>query len=142
MKILTAFFLLFFLGKGCDSINAQDMETAVIEYTASSRGFYEKITVKNYTITLSKKRNDKDGAIGQKISTSDWNELVLYFNELKLDNMATLQAPTEKRFYDGAAIANIKITFKEEKYETASFDHGFPPKEIKQLVNKITSLVK
>jgi hypothetical protein len=36
-----------------------------------------------------------------------------------------------KTFYDGAPIANFKITFKDKTYETPSFDHGFPPKEIK-----------
>jgi hypothetical protein len=28
-------------------------------------------------------------------------------------------------FYDGAAIATFKITFKDETYKSPSFDHGF-----------------
>jgi hypothetical protein len=142
MKILTAFFVLLFLGKGCDSVTAQDMETAVIEYTASSRGFYQKITVRNQTITVSKNRNGDDKSIPLKIDEADWDELVSYFKEVQLDQMAKLKAPTEKRFYDGAAVANLKITFKDKIFETASFDHGFPPQEIKQLVDKINTLVK
>lgn len=140
--MITAFFLLLFLGTGCDSITAQDMKTVVIEYTAFSRGFYEKITVKNQTVTISKKRNEEDGVICKKISISDWDELLSYFKEIHLDDIAALKAPTQKRLYDGAAIANIKITFTEKNYETANFDHGFPPREIKQLVNKITSFTK
>jgi hypothetical protein len=61
---------------------------------------------------------------------------------MKLDSLPKLKAPTEKRFYDGAAIANFKITFKDSTYETTSFDHGFPPKEIKKFVNKINSFAK
>jgi len=141
MKILTAFLLILFLGKGCDGVTAQDMKTTVIEYTASSRGFYQKITINNKTITVSKDRKGNDKSILLKIDTSDWDELVSYFKEVQLNNMSEIKAPTEKRLYDGAAVANLKITFNEKNYETASFDHGFPPKEIKQLVDKVNSLI-
>jgi len=142
MKILTTFFLILFLGKGCDGVTAQDMKTTVIEYTASSRGFYQKITINNQTITVSKDRKGNDKSILLKIDTSDWDELVSYFKEVQLNNMTEIKAPTEKRLYDGAAVANLKITFNEKNYETANFDHGFPPKEIKQLVDKVNSLIK
>ncbi|MFE3868311.1 hypothetical protein ACFX5E_09530 [Flavobacterium sp. LS2P90] len=142
MKILSLLFLTLFLGKGCDSAKAQDIQTAVIEYTANTRGFYQKITVKNQMLTVSKDRNGTDKPVATKISDADWKELVSYFKEVKLDSLAKLKAPTEKRFYDGAPIANLKITYKDKAYESASFDDGFPPKEIKKFVNKITSLAK
>jgi hypothetical protein len=41
MKILSILFLTLFLGNGCDSAKAQDMENAIIEYTANTRGFYQ-----------------------------------------------------------------------------------------------------
>lgn len=142
MKILTAFLIFLFLGKGCDSATAQDMGNTVIEYSASSRGFYQKITVKNETLTVSRNRNGEDKAIISKINPSNWKSVVLLFQELKLEDLKDLKAPSEKRFYDGAAIASLKISIKDKNYETSSFDHGFPPKEIKQLVDKINSLVK
>ncbi|SHF98398.1 hypothetical protein SAMN05444396_103252 [Flavobacterium segetis] len=142
MKILTAFLIFLFLGKGCDNATAQDMGNTVIEYTASSRGFYQKITVKNETLTVSRNRNVDDKAIISKINPSNWKSVVLLFQELKLEDLKELKAPSEKRFYDGAAIASLKISIKDKNYETSSFDHGFPPKEIKQLVDKINSLVK
>lgn len=142
MKILSLLFLTIFLGNGCDSAKAQDIETAVIEYTANTRGFYQKITVKNQMLTVSKDRDGNDKPVSTKISDADWKELVDFFKKVELDSLSKLKAPTEKRFYDGAAIANLKITFKEKAYETNSFDHGFPPKEIKKLVNTITSLAK
>ena len=142
MKLISLLFLTIFLGKGCDTVTAQDMETVVLEYTANTRGFYQKITIKNQMLTVSKDRNNKDKAISTKISDADWKELVSYFKDVKLETLNELKAPTEKRFYDGAAIANLKITYKDKNYETTSFDHGFPPKEIKKLVDKINSLVK
>lgn len=142
MKILSLLFLTIFLGNGCDSAKAQDIETAVIEYTANTRGFYQKITVKNQMLTVSKDRDGNDKPVPTKISDADWKELVDCFKKVELDSLSKLKAPTEKRFYDGAAIANLKITFKDKTYETDSFDNGFPPKEIKKLVNAITSLAK
>ena len=142
MKILSLLFLTIFMGKGCDSAKAQDIQTAVIEYTANTRGFYQKITVKNQLVTVSKDRNGTDKPIAVKISDADWKELVECFKTIELDSLAKLKAPTEKRFYDGAAIANVKISYKDKTYESASFDHGFPPKEIKKFVNKITALAK
>jgi hypothetical protein len=32
----------------------QDLESAVIEYTANSRGFYQKITIQNQMVLISK----------------------------------------------------------------------------------------
>ena len=142
MKILSLLFLTIFLGKGCDSAKAQDIETAVIEYTANTRGFYQKITVKNQMVNVSKDRDGNDKPVPTKISDADWNDLVSCFKKVKLDSLAKLKAPTEKRFYDGAAIANLKITYKDTTYESASFDHGFPPKEIKKFVNRINSFAK
>ena len=142
MKILSLLFLTIILGKGCDDATAQDLQNTVIEYTANTRGFYQKITIKNQIVTVSKDRNDNDKAISTKISDADWLALIDDFKEVKLETLKDLKAPTEKRFYDGAAIANLKITYKDKDYETTSFDHGFPPKEIKKLVDKINSFSK
>ena len=94
------------------------------------------------TVTVSSDRNGKEKTVPTKISDADWKELVNCFKTIELDSLAKLKAPTEKRFYDGAAIANLKITYKDKAYETTGFDHGFPPKEIKKFVKKITSLAK
>ncbi|MFQ3174815.1 MAG: hypothetical protein ACI9WT_000121 [Flavobacterium sp.] len=142
MKILSLLFLTLFLGKGCSDHQKQDIDTAVIEYVANTRGYYQKITVEKQTVTVSSDRNGKEKTVPTKISDADWKELVNCFKTIELDSLAKLKAPTEKRFYDGAAIANLKITYKDKAYETTGFDHGFPPKEIKKFVKKITSLAK
>ena len=142
MKLLSLLFLTIILGKGCDNATAQDMQNTVIEYTANTRGFYQNITIKDQLVSVSKDRNNNDKAISTKISDADWTALINDFKELKLETLKDLKAPTEKRFYDGAAIANLKITYKDKSYETTSFDHGFPPKEIKKLVDKINTFAK
>jgi predicted ribonuclease YlaK len=120
--------------------NKQDLESAVIEYTANSRGFYQKITIQNQMVLISKDRSGKRKAVATKIAADDWEELVVCFKKIELDNLSKLKAPTEKRFM---TVRNcyFKITFKDETYKSPSFDHGFP-KNIEQSVNKINSFVK
>lgn len=142
MKLFTIIFLSFFLGKSCESQTPNDLKTAVLEYTANTRGFYQKIIIQNQTVSVSKDRGNKEKLVVTKISDADWKELVGYFEKINLDSLPTLKAPTEKRFYDGAAIANLQVIYKSKTYQTTSFDHGNPPEEIQKIVTKINSFAK
>lgn len=110
-----------------------------IEYEASSRGFYEKIIIENQMVSVVNERDGKDNGETVKISDDVNKELSSYLNSVQLDQLATYKDPTQKRFYDGAAIANLKITVDGVEYKTVDFDHGNPPVEIEKLVNKIVS---
>jgi hypothetical protein len=142
MKLFAMLFLSVFLGKSCSSQTKNDLKTAVLEYTANTRGFYQKIVIQNQMVRISKERGDTGIEEEIKISNADWMELVSYFETIDLNSLATLKAPTEKRTYDGAAIANLKIVYQGKTYGTASFDHGYPPEAIKKLVDKINSFAK
>ena len=65
--------------------------------------------------------------------------MVNEFQAINLDEIQNLKSPTEKRFYDGAAIGTLRITYEGKLYETQAFDHGNPPLEIEKFVNKIVS---
>ena len=142
MKLFTVLLLSVLLGKSCSSQTKNDLKNAILEYTANTRGFYQKISVKDQMVTVSKDRSGKDEPVAIKISDADWKELVGYFETVNLDGFSSLKAPTEKRFHDGAAIANLKVIYKDKTYETNAFDHGYPPAEIKKIVDKINSLAK
>ena len=142
MKVITMILLTIFLGKGCSQETKNDLANASIEYIANTRGFYQKISIQNQEVSISRSRNEQGKGETTKISDADWKELVTAFETIQLDSLSTYKDPTQKRFYDGAAIANLKITYKDKSYETTSFDHGFPPKEIKKLVDKINTFAK
>jgi hypothetical protein len=38
-----------------------NLESAVVEYTANSRGFYQKITIQNQMVLISKDRSGNEG---------------------------------------------------------------------------------
>lgn len=140
MKLFSLFFLTFFLAKSCNSEQKQDIETAVIEYTANTRGFFQKIVVQNQKFGISKDRSNENPAVDQKISNADWKKIIEAFQEVDLEGLPNYKGPTEKRFYDGAAIANVKITYQGKSYNSQSFDHNNPPVEIEKLVNRINLL--
>ena len=135
-------FLSLFLGKSCESQTKNDLKTAVLEYTANTRGFYQKITIQDQMVSVSKDRNGNDKPVITKIPDQDWKELVGYFETINLNGLATLKGPTEKRFHDGAAIANLEVTYKDKTYKSTAFDHGNPPEAIKKLVDKLNTFAK
>ncbi|PWA11489.1 hypothetical protein [Flavobacterium laiguense] len=140
MKIISLLFLTLFLGKNCQSQNNVDMETAKMEYTANSRGLYNNTVVENKTISVTNTRDGKP--VSNSLTDAQWNTLIKEFQKVNLDEIPSLKAPTQKRFHDGAAMANLTITYKGKTYESQTFDNGFPPDKIKNLVNTILSFSK
>lgn len=123
-----------------NSQTAMNQESAlpVLEYEANTRGFFRKITVDNKTIAVINVRDGKPTTTN--ISDADWNELVTLYKSVNKDGLATLKAPSEKRFYDGAPIANFRVVSKEKTFESAAFDGGNPPAEIEKIVNKLIAI--
>jgi hypothetical protein len=125
---------------GCSGQKKATDSTIKIEYKAYSRGFYQVVTIENQMVFITKTRDEKPVAF--KIPIADWKSLNMAIQELDLELLSQLKAPTEKRLFDGAAIANLKITKQGKTYESQSFDHGYPPAETEKIVNKILSFVK
>lgn len=139
MKLLSLLLLTMVVGKSCSQDAKNDMANAEIHYEANTRGFFEKIIIKDKMVSVTNDRSNPENKTNNKISDTDLKELISYFETVPLDNLPTFKAPTEKRFYDGAAIANLTVIYKGKEYRTVDFDHGNPPKEIEKLVKKITS---
>lgn len=139
MKTLLIAFFSLALAKGCNDAQ-QDLKNASVEYTATSRGFFRKVTLKDHVAIISKDRNKPDEGTKLTISDSDWKELVTAFSRVNLKDIPNMKDPTQKRFYDGAAIANLKVTYDGQTYESKPFDHGYPPDGIAQVVEKLIAV--
>ena len=113
-------------------------EDVTIEYTAMSRGVYKEVQVKNAMFTVKNGRDAK--AISKPCSEEQWNDMMTELKSIDVASLEKLEAPTQKRFYDGAAIANFKVTIKDKTYQTPDFDDGIPPKEIKVICDKILEI--
>ena len=147
MRIVSLLSVLLFVLGSCNSQKngvgtSFEMKDIEIQYEANTRGFYNKLILKNATIFSTNDRDGKENPIVQKVSEVDWKALIQELNKVDLENLSNLKAPTEKRFYDGAAIANLKIIYNGKIYQSSDFDHGFPPMQIKRVVEMINLLFK
>lgn len=139
MKTISLILLTLLMGKSCSNQAQNDLADSVVQYAANTRGYHLKIIIVNQKASISIGRGTDNPTETVTISETDWKELVEEFQKVNLDELPNLKDPTQKRFYDGAAIANLKIRYQDKNYETVNFDHGFPPAAIEKLVNKIVS---
>jgi heat shock protein HslJ len=122
-----------------ESVSAvKQNDTVSMEYSAHSKGIYNHIVINQKNISVENKRDTTP--IIKLCSEANWDILLKALKPVDIENIPNLKAPSEKRFYDGAAIANLKIIYNGETYETPSFDHGNPPIEIAALVKEILSI--
>jgi hypothetical protein len=142
MKIVSLLFLTLLMSKSCSNQAQNDLKNSVVQYTANTRGFHLQILVVNQKATISQGRGTENPSVQIAISDADWKELITEFGKINLEEVPNLKDPTQKRFYDGAAIAGLKIRYQDKNYETVAFDHGFPPAAIENFVKKIVSLAK
>lgn len=137
MKLLFILLSLVFVDNRCTESKI-NQETLSFEYSAQSRNSYKNIKINKKSISIVNKR---DTAPHTKIcSEVHWNKLLKAIKPIDVENMPNLKAPSENRFFDGAAIARLKIIYDGTTYESQSFDHGNPPKEIELLVKEILSI--
>jgi hypothetical protein len=120
----------------------QQIDVPTIYYEATTRGFFIALKVENQVLYISKERDFSEYSEKIALSDADWKEISTLINAVDLEKVKDLKWPTEKRYYDGAAHANIIFESKGVKYPANGFDHGFPPAEVEKLVNTITKLAE
>ena len=152
MKYYTLLLAIFLLNSCCASkkaVNTLDNQNPItkktlqnndttIEYSASTRGYFLSIAVNEELISI---QNERDGKIVTKPCSEEiWSNLTTVLSAIDLTTISDLKAPTDARQYDGAPFGLLKIKQADNTYQSSNFDHGFPPEEIKALVELILSL--
>ena len=112
-----------------------------IIYDVTSRGYKNYIEISEETLKLS---NDRSLSNMQSYATDtkDWGAITSMLENINPKSLKDLKAPTDKRLYDGAGHATLTIVNGDVAYTSNTFDDGFPPSEIKALVNKMLALAE
>lgn len=119
----------------------QDFNDINIEYTVSSRGIYKKIEITENLLVIKADRKGEN-IDSLEVTTKKWSEIIGFVNRIEFKKMSYLKAPSEKRFYDGAGHAQLKIKYTDTIYQSSEFDHGNPPYEIKELIDYVLDFSK
>lgn len=147
MKLLITILSIFIIPKECNNMSSnftalqERQDTITITYEAVSRGFFEEISISNNSLTTCNDINRKDYET-YKSPKESWNECLKLLSKINIDGLPELEAPTSMRHYDGAAHATLIIKDGDKKIRSNTFDHGHPPKEIKELIEKLLALKK
>ena len=137
MKWISQLIFIFVIMSSCKSQKINDFGTSSITYTAESRGVYLSVWMENQKVFIIKGRNEKPYKV--MVTAQEMKELERVFSELNLEKIPSLKAPTAKRLFDGAAIANLVISAGGKAYISKSFDHGFPPKDLEKIITLLVS---
>lgn len=113
-----------------------------ILYEANARNFVLKLKVENQILYINKHRDIIGYESQIEISDNDWKEITDLVKKVDLNKVKDLKWPTEMRYYDGAADANVTFISNGIEYPAKGFDHGHPPLEIENLINKIVKLTE
>ena len=113
----------------------------LVIYQATSRGYFEYISVSQSEIALTNDRSLKT-MNSYPCKPNDWSMLKKLIDDADVENLDSLKAPTDKRLYDGAPHATLSIIKGDVEMMTPTFDHGAPPEKIKTLVNKVLSMAE
>lgn len=136
MKKFAAIVLLALFAVGCASALKKESDKISFEYEAITRGSYKKVIVKQDTVITIKDRDLKD-VVTAGLKNGEWNSLLKSLEGVNLEGLNEIKAPSVKHQVDAAPIANLKVIRGDKTYQSKSFDHGNPPQEIKDVVNKI-----
>ncbi|MFL9845875.1 hypothetical protein [Flavobacterium rhizosphaerae] len=144
-RLLPIMLLLVLLLQACStskklSPQMQKLSSQIaFEYVALTRGAYNKIIVSQDSIVTLKQR-DLSGAIVKKTDEKDWNRVLMALEKVNLDSISLYKAPTNKRMADAALMANLKVFVNGKTHESTTFDHGYPPEQIKELTERIIAM--
>lgn len=142
MKLFIGLLTLVLVSNECNQSlqnSKSSQKDTVITYEASSRGFFEKIWITKDTISYSTDRSLKETQVS-KCNNEDWDEIVKLLNEVNIKDLPQIEPPSNRNQVDAAAMATFTVEINKVSYKTKVFDHGNPPKDIIELVNKVLSM--
>jgi hypothetical protein len=136
----TLFILLSVLLVNQECTTEPNQEDLSVVYTANSRGSYFEVKINHDSVSINRQRGG--APIIKTYPETLRNKLFSELNKIDLKQLKTFEPPSENHHVDGALIASLYIIKNNKTYQSKSFDHNNPPKEIATIVKEILSIVE
>lgn len=116
-----------------------------IEFNSGTRTYREQLIITPDSLSVIKEdfRVDQRPQINRRsTSTREWKAVKEALKNIRLTEIETLQSPTMKRTFDGAAHGSIVITTSDGQSFTHGFDDENPHEKFHALMDQIRKLRK
>ena len=114
-------------------------ELTELSYKRQTRGYNSLMTINPKTIVI---YNSNGKSESYTYPNREWDSIRYLVQKIEVSKLPYLKAPTDKRLYDGAAAATLTLVKDKTAYSSSTFDDGYPPREISDLVIKLLALEK
>ena len=108
-------------------------------YKSHTRGYFEEISICETSLILFNDHK-KLNPIRKTISKKEWSKCKSLAAEIELKSIDKLTAPSNLRYTDRVAYAQLMVIQEGDSLKSSGFDHKNPPLELKFLVEHILSL--
>jgi len=109
-----------------------------ISYEARSRGGSKTVHILENVCTYKTRKENRSITL----SSEERKNIIKAISKIDLEKMKTLKSPTNKRISDGAMHATLKVKEGTKQYNSSNFDDGYPPAELKSLVDLLMKIVE
>jgi hypothetical protein len=141
MKLILLFTGMVLMGT-CEPKQAVNtLSITQFEYLATTRGSSFSCTVTSKGAQIASKGMEQYDKY-KLITNQQWLELLKLSNDIALDRLDELKAPSSKSETDRSRIAKLTIRKKDKNFESNSFDEGNPPVVLRPLINYILTLAE
>lgn len=139
-RLFIPLIFLCFLLMACPPLPHHYVYGYEIEYKSTGRAGSEYILLKEGTIKYVESNQD---TISNSLRKRDYKALYHFLENINLDSLETMEAPSKKHLYDGALATTLTITdLNLKQHRTPTFDHDNPSERIKGLIEYIKKISK
>ena len=107
-------------------ISCKELEVSKFEYSTSTMMGRTQLIVTQDSVVVDFNGRGEPTHFARATKSEEWAGLMLSLQDVDLDKIADLEAPSNKRSTDASPFAYFAFTTKDSTYTSASFDHKNP----------------
>lgn len=107
-------------------ISCNELEVSKVEYTTTTMMGRTVLSVTQDSVIVDFNGRGTPTHFSRATKADEWVNLMLSLQEVDLNKIKDLEAPSEKRATDAAPFAQFNFVTKDSTYQSATFDHKNP----------------
>ena len=121
-------------------ISCKELEVNTFEYTTSTMMGKTQMIVTQDSVTVDFNGRGEPTHFARATKSEEWSGLMLSLQEVDLDKIADLEAPSDMRSTDASPFAYFIFATKDSSYRSATFDHKNPNSMLMPTMEKILEI--